>query len=241
MKFAHSIIYSIASGCWLACALAYGVAHADTACDKQPVKAERTQALGRDMIVNGVPTSVWRLEFAGSPDEVSNEFREYWTRDDVAAKGMRTPSGWLLAALDESCQYVLSLPKQAEGARTAGLLSVMRLSEDAVRHQVPDSSIRLPDGGKIISDVESRDPGQAGRTWLIQMPGRADDNAKRYSSQLSEQGWSTVATAPAYTFDGTQQIKGNALVMQRRDERLDAVFSDRNGQTEVVVNAARNR
>jgi hypothetical protein len=236
-----TLAQSIARGFLLACTLISGVAVADTACDKQPVKAVLTQAIGRDMIVNGVPSSVWGLEFAGSPADVSNEFREFWTREDVPAKGKRGPSGWLLSALDETCLYVLTIPPQPGGARTKGLLSVTQLSADTVSHRIPASAIPLPEGGKIISDVESRDPGQAGRTWLIEMSGRATDNAQRYSSQLSNEGWSTVAQAPAYQLDGSQRIMGNAMAMQRGGDRLDVIFSDRNGQTEAVVNAARNR
>ncbi|CAE6739294.1 hypothetical protein R75483_02588 [Paraburkholderia domus] len=231
----------IARCSWLAFALISGVAMADTACDKQPVKADRMQAIGRDMIVNGVPTSVWGLEFAGSPSDVSNEFREFWTNEGVPAKGKRGPSGWLLSALDDTCHYVLTIPPQPDGAKTKGLLSVMQLSGQAVRHRIPDSVVPFPEGGKIISDVESRDPGQAGRTWLVEMSGRASDNAQRYSTKLSDEGWSTVTQAPAYRLDGSQRIMGNAMVMQRGSDRLDVIFSDRNGQTEAVINAARNR
>jgi hypothetical protein len=237
MRFAKSFMRC----CWLAFALTSSVAMADTACDKQPVKADRMQAIGRDMIVNGVPTSVWGLEFSGSPTDVSNEFREFWTAEGAPAKGKRGPSGWLLNALDDTCHYVLTIPSTSDGARTKGVLSVIQLSSESVRHRIPDSSVPLPEGGEIISDVESRDPGQAGRTWLIEMSGRAGDNAQRYSNRLSGEGWATVAQAPAYLLDGSQRILGNAMVMQRGGDRLDVIFSDRNGQTEAVVNAARNR
>lgn len=235
MKLTHLI----SRICLFAGGFICATAMADTACNKQPVKAERTQAVGRDMIVNGVPTSIWRLEFGGTPDDVSNEFRDFWTHEDVPAKGQRQPAGWMLTALDDTCQYVLNVQTPRPGARTSGLLSVMNLSGNA-RHQIPDSATPLPDGGTVISDVESRDPGQAGRTWLIELPGRARDNAQRYSDQLSDHGWSMVAKAPAYVADGSQQA-GDAVVMQRGGERLDAVFSDRNGKTQAVVNAARNR
>jgi hypothetical protein len=234
-------IYSLARRLWPAwAALLSTAAFADRACDKQPVEAGHIQAIGRDMVINGVPASILSVEFAGSPDEVSNEFRAFWKREDVPAKGVRTSSGLVLSALDGACHYVLTIPSTPEGARTRGVLSVTRLGSGAAHHQIPDSAVPLPEG-RTITDVESRDPGQAGRTWLIQMSGRSGDNARNYGSSLSQQGWSTVAQSPVWTLDGSQRALGSALVMQHGNDRIDAIFSDHGGQTEAVVNATRNR
>jgi hypothetical protein len=232
---------SLVRGSWLACALISGPALADTACNKQPVPPQSVEAIGRDMIVNGVPTSVVGVQFAGTPDDVSKAFREFWTDQDVPAKGQSGPSGLLLSALDDHCLYVLTLPPQANSEGTRGLLSVIRLGSDPVRHQVPDSAVPLPDGSKTVSDVESRDSGQTGRTWLLEMSGNARENAQQYRDQLAEQGWLSVARAPSYQSGASQQNQGAAVVMQRGSDSVDASFSDRNGKTVAVVNATRNR
>ncbi|HEY3598002.1 MAG TPA: hypothetical protein VGL08_10895 [Paraburkholderia sp.] len=226
---------------WLTGALIPAHTAAATSCDRQPVKPERVQILGLDMLVNGVPTSVYGLEFAESPEQVSDEFRAFWTRDAVPAKGQRGPSGLLLTALDDTCHYVLLLAPQPRGAHTKGVMSVMRLTGGATRHLIPDSAVPLPQGGNTVSDVESHDPGQTGRTWIVDIGGDPAANAQRYSSLLTQQGWSTVAQAPAYRLDGSPRVQGNAVALQRGADRLDAVFSDRNGQTEAVVHATRSR
>ena len=237
MTIACPVLRAVALIC--AALLAHaGNAHA--ACDKQPVKAERVQAVGLDMLINGVPTSVRALDFAGTADEVSSAFREFWTQEDVPAKGIRGPDGLVLSALDGACLYVLTIPDAQEGAPTKGTLSVMQISRQKASHAIAGSAIPLPEG-TTISDVESRDPGQAGRTWLIQMSGNASDNARRYANQLAQQGWSTVAQAPAFQLDGSGRVLGSALAMQRGNDRLDAIFTARNGQTEAVINATRNR
>jgi hypothetical protein len=237
MTVARSTLLSLG----LALAFISSTAIADTACNKRPVKADRVQVIGRDMIVNGVATSVTSLEFAGSPADVSNEFRKFWTAENVAAKGRSGPGGLLLSALDDTCHYVLIIPSQPATSRTLGLLSVIRLGDDSIRHKLPDSVVSLPTGGKTLSDVESRDPGQVGRTWLIDMSGRASENAKSYGDLLVGQGWAMLSQAPAYQFDGSRKIKGSSVAMQRGTDRLDAIFSDQNGRTQAVVNVIRNR
>lgn len=237
MKFVHSTICCAA----LASVLSAGAARADTACSKQPVKPERTQAVGRDMIVNGVPMSILRMEFAGSPEDVSTEFRQFWTREQVAAKGRRGPSGLLLSALDGTCFYLLTIPSQPAESKTGGLLSVTRVGNEAANHQIPDSAVSLPVGSRTVTDIESRDPGQAGRTWLVDLSGRSAENAATYRRQLKEQGWSNIAQSPVYRLDSSGQVVGGTVVMQRGSDRLDAVFSDRNGRTQAVINATRNR
>ncbi|MGF6244470.1 hypothetical protein P3T42_006237 [Paraburkholderia sp. GAS38] len=226
---------------WLTCALVSGIAFAGPACNKQPVQTQSIEAIGRDMIVNGVPTSVVGIQAAGTPHDVSNEFREFWTREGVQIKAQVSPSGMLLSALDSPCLYVLSIPPQPDGARTRGLMSVIRLGGDPVSHQVPDDAIPLPEDGKTISDVESRDPGQSGRTWMIEMLGSARWNAQQYRSRLTAQGWSSVGLQPTYRLESGQSLPETAFAMQHRSDSLDASFSDRDGKTVAVINATRNR
>ncbi len=237
MKFARSI----AHGGLFTCALLSGAAMADTACNKQPVKAEHVQVIGQDMIVNGVPASMLALEFTGTAADVSNQFQDFWKQEGVPAKVQQGSSGRFLSALDDACSYVLTIPTQPEDGPVKGMLSVISLAGDTVHHQVPDSAVPLPDGGKVISDIESHDPGQAGRMWLIALGGRAADNAHQYRDKLTGQGWVSTAQAPTYQRNGSQQVQSGSVVMQRGPDRVDAIFSDRDGQTDAVVNATRNR
>ncbi|BFG75347.1 hypothetical protein PTKU46_33800 [Paraburkholderia terrae] len=207
------------------------------ACDRQPVHAERVQMIGRDMLVNGVPASVYGMEFDGTPDDVSNAFRAFWTRAHVPATGRRDASGMLLTALDGMCHYVLVIPPRVEGSRTKGLMSVMGLDGADAAHRIGASTVPLPQGARAVSDVESRDGRQTGRTWLLEVNGDTKDNAQRYARRLQEAGWRVVAQAPALRLDGSQRAMGDVLAMQRGSERIDAVFSKRNGRTEAVIHA----
>ncbi|CAD6517462.1 hypothetical protein LMG24235_00960 [Paraburkholderia sabiae] len=210
---------------------------AGPSCDRQPVHAERVQMIGRDMLVEGVPASVYGMEFNGTSDDVSSEFRAFWTRAHVPAMGRRDASGLLLAALDGACHYVLVIPSRGESGPTKGLMSVMRLDGTGAAHRVDASRVPLPSGARTVSDIESRDGRQAGRTRLLELSGEANDNARRYARQLEQTGWRVVAQMPALQLDGSQRAKGHALAMQRVGERIDAVFSNRNGQTEAVIHA----
>lgn len=225
----------------LASALITGTAAAGTACNKTPVQPQSVQAFGRDMIVNGVPTSVVGMQFAGTTDDVSKAFREFWNSEDVPTKVQPGPSGLLLSALDNRCLYVLSIPPQGNGDRTRALMSVIRTGSDAANHRIPNSAVQLPEDSKVISDVESRDPGQTGRTWLLDMPGDARWNATRYRNRLAMQGWSSIGRQPDYQSGGDPSTRGTAFAMQRGQDSVDVSFLDRDGRTVAVVNAIRNR
>jgi len=218
-----------------------GSSTASSSCDKTPVPPQSIQAIGRDMIVNGVPMSIVGMEFAGTIDDVSKTFREFWTREDVPAKGQTSSSGLLLSALDGSCLYVLNLPQQPESAHTRGLMSAIQLGKDPIDHRIPDSAVPLPEEGKVLSDVESHDPGQTGRTWILDMPRDARWNARRYHNALVIQGWAMLGRQPDFQSTGIESAQGTAFAMQHGRNSLDVSFSDRDGRTVAVVNATRNR
>jgi hypothetical protein len=235
-------VYHLARGVCIGSALLFsGNAVAGNACNKTPVQPQSVQAVGRDMIVNGVPTSVVGMQFAGTTEDVSRAFREFWIREDVPAKGRSNASGLLLSALDDQCLYILSIPTQNEGDHTRGLMSVVRLGSDQAKHRIPDSAIPLPEESTILSDVESHDPGQTGRTWLLDMPGDPQWNAQRYRNTLAARGWVNVARQPDYQSTGTRAAQGTAFAMQHGADSVDVSFSDRGGRTAAVVNAIRNR
>lgn len=235
-------VYHLARGVCIGSALLFtGNAVAGNACNKTPVQPQSVQAIGRDMIVNGVPTSVVGMQFAGTTEDVSKAFREFWIREDVPAKGRSNASGLLLSALDDQCVYILSIPPQGNGDHTRGLMSVVRLGSDQTNHRIPDSAIPLPEESAILSDVESHDPDQTGRTWLLDMPGDPQWNAQRYRNTLAARGWVNVARQPDYQSTGTRAAQGTAFSMQHGADSVDVSFSDRGGRTAAVVNAIRNR
>jgi hypothetical protein len=218
-------------------------------CDRLPVQPERVQVIGRDMLIDGMPTTIFGLEFAGSANDVSDAFRSFWTREGVPAKARLEASGLLLTALDGPCHYVLLIAPVREGPHARGLMSVMRLTGGDVTHRIPDDAVPLPQGAKRVSDVESSDPGQSGRTWIVRVAGDAAQQARRYSGLLAAQGWTAIAIAPAYTVDSTangaagsaQQVAGTAVAMQRGSDRVDAIFSGGNGNSaaQAVIHVTR--
>lgn len=215
-------------------------AAAGAACDKTPVPPRSSQAFGRDMIVNGVSTSLIGMQFAGSSGDVSNAFREFWIRDDVPAKGRADSSGLLLSALDGECLYLLSIPRGQNTSDTRGLMSVIRLDSKRADYRIPDSSIPLPEDARVMSDIESRDSAQTGRTWMLDIPGEPRWNAQRYRNNLAMRGWVNVGRQPDYQSAGSA-IQGVAFAMQRGGDSLDASFADRDGRTIAVIHATRNR
>jgi hypothetical protein len=120
-------------------------------------------------------------------------------------------------------------------------MSVIRLGDSEVGHRIPDSAVPLPEGSKVLSDVESHDPGQTGRTWLLGMSGDARWNAQRYRNSLVAQGWMSVGRQPDYQSAGKPTAQGTAFAMQHGRDSVDVSFSDNDGRTVAVINATRNR
>ncbi|HTJ26158.1 MAG TPA: hypothetical protein VMA36_08335 [Candidatus Limnocylindria bacterium] len=250
-RLARSVTNRVELYAGLLCALQPLAAAAQ--CDRFPVPPERVQVIGRDMLVNGIPTTIFGLEFAGSANDVSEAFRAFWTHEGVPAKARLESSSLLLTALDGPCHYVLLITPVSESPHAKGLMSVMRLAGADTTHRIADGAVPLPQDAKRISDVESRDPGQSGRTWIVRVAGDAAQQARRYSSMLAAQGWTAIALAPAYIVDGAvdgvidsaQQVAGTAVAMQRGSDRIDAMFSNGsgsgNGATQAVIHVTRIR
>jgi hypothetical protein len=233
--------YHFARGVCVTGVLCAWAVAAGAACNKVPLQPKSSQAIGRDMVVNGVPTSVVGMQFAGTTDDVSTAFREFWTGEDVPAKASASSSGRLLSALDGPCLYVLNIPPEQDGAHTRALMSVIRVGGGQANHRIPDSDVPLPENSKIFSDVESHDQGQTGRTWLLDLPGDARWNAQRYRNSLASRGWVSMGRQPDYQSAATPSIQGTAFAMQHGNDGIDVSFSERDGRTIAVIHATRNR
>lgn len=218
----------------LACAVCLASHAAAQTCDRMPVRAANVQTIGGDMLVNGMPAAVWALKFDMSVERVERAFRAYWDRIGLPTVGMTGARGRTMSGLDGVCQYVLELPAGQRGDTARGVMSVMRLDPVGVRYAVPASVAALP-VGRVLSDVESRDSGRVGRTWVIALPGRADEHAARYRDALARAGWRTMSSMTVPGSDD-RRAPSVGLAMQKGNYKLDAVFAGKTGQATAVIN-----
>jgi hypothetical protein len=218
----------------LACAVCVASHAAAQTCDRMPVRAATAQSIGSDMLVNGMPTAVWALTFDMSAERVEHAFRAYWDRAGLPTVGMTGARGRTMSGLDGACQYVLELPAGQHGDAARGVMSVMRIDPAGVRYAIPDAVAALA-RGRVLSDVESRDPGRAGRTWVIALPGRADVHAARYRDALVRAGWRTMVSTTVPHVDGGRP-PNVGLAMQKGNYKLDAVFAGQTGQATAIIN-----
>lgn len=208
-------------------------------CEREPVAAASTVWIGDDMQLDGRAMVVRALRFDRSARQVEREFQAYWDREGLPSMGTQGTRGRVLSGLDETCQYVLELQAGASGDTAQGLMSAMQLMPAAARRSIPESVAVLP-AGRILSDIESRDPGRVGRTWVIALGGRAEDGASRYRGELRREGWKTMVSMAPPPARGARSSDA-ALAMQRGAYRLDAVFTEQMGQTTAVINVMESR
>jgi len=215
-------------------------ASATDACSRPPLKPDAAAWLGEDTQVNGMPVAVASVSYKDSANEVARRYRAYWDDAGVASRALRSRKGWMITALEGECSYVLQLPEQP-GMRgmTSGLFSVMRLRQADLPDPVGARAMPLPPGGKVLSDVVSRDPMAMGRTVVLDLDGSARGTHQQYLARLRADGWRLLSDAAAPRLSGRPSPEGYATALQKEGYRLDASFMPNGAATRVVLNLAR--
>lgn len=222
------------SGAW--------AASATDACTRKPLKPDAAAWLAEDTIVNGQPVAVATVSYRQGTAEVARRYREYWNEAGVPSRALRSAKGWLITAIEDECSYVLQLPEQG-GRTTTGLFSAMRLRRADLPQPVDARAMPLPAGGRVMSDVVSRDPMAVARTVVVELDGSTARRAHdQYVAGLQDGGWRVLADAqaPRIAGGGTDRVAGGyAVAMQKEGYRLDATFLPAGGRTRAVINLAR--
>lgn len=228
----------------LAIATGAHAASATDACGRKPLKPDAAAWLAEDTVVNGQPVAVMSVSYKDSIAEVVQRYRAYWNDEGVASRALHSRKGWLITAVEGDCSYALQLPTQSGvTGMTTGLFSAMRLRQADLPQAVDARAMPLPSGGKVVSDVVSRDPMAVGRTVVLDLDGNSARRAHdQYLANLQANGWRMLADAraPRMARGSTGSTAGGyAIAMQKEGYKLDATFLPQGSATRAVINLAR--
>ena len=205
-----------------------------------PVRPDAGAWISQDTVVDGMPLAVMTVSYRDAPVEVVRRYKAYWDDAGIPSRGLRNKKGWIVTATDGECSYVLQMPAQPDPrGMAAGVYSAMRLRHSDTPTDVGSTALPLPLGGKVLSDVVSRDPMAVGRTVVVQLSGGAARARDVYVANLQAAGWRVLTNAKALGKGGSASGRGYGMALQKEGYKLDAAFVPNGASTQAVLNLSR--
>lgn len=233
--------------CWLTvlgCLSATGLAHAASSaasqCARMPLRPDVGAWISQDTVVDGMPLAVMTVSYRNTPGDVVRRYKAYWDDAGIPSRGVHNHKGWIVTATDGECSYVLQMPAQPDPrGMAAGVYSAMRLRKTDTPTDVGSAALPLPLGGKVLSDVVSRDPMAVGRTVVVQLSGSAARARDSYLANVQAAGWRVLSSAQALGKSTGTGRRGYGMALQKEGYKLDAAFVPNGASTQAVLNLSR--
>lgn len=179
-----------------------------------PPKA-KVQWVADNMRVNGVPTRVMQFQSQEGRNDIVEYYRAFWsggypTKPSVTALGAST-----VISQRHGPYFMTVKVEDASGGSSHGLIAVSRVGGSKVELNAGD--LPLMPGAKVVSVVESSDPGKHNREVVVLSRQTPQSVLQFYQSFYENAGWRQVqnndlsgsAKSPRGTFvvfarDGTE-------------------------------------
>lgn len=212
-----------------------------------PPRAQ-VQWVGDSMRINGIPTRILRFESSVSREEIVEFYRAHW----AAAPDMPPPA---VNEVDDAIvvgqghgPYFMTAKVRSRGREgSEGLLSVARIKGHKAK--LDAGEITVMPNAKILSVVESDDPGRTSRQIVTLAPAGVESVRRFYDTALKQRGWifvqeggpqaaATQAAAAKYPqVAGGGPTKGYFAIYQRALEELQlSAVPGAGGRTFLVAN-----
>jgi hypothetical protein len=193
----------------------------------------KVEWIASSMKVNGIPMRVMKFESEASRSEVVAYYTAHWT-GGYSTKPSVTPTADATVVGQAHGPYYMTVKVgDRPHDRSAGWIAVSQILGNRV-----DLSVRglpLMPGAKVVSVVESEDPGMVARQVLIVQDAGVDSAMKFYETALQGAGWQqiqkTISTAP--------HVGPNAsmAVFQRDQSQLSISAAQLKGQRGSSIDA----
>jgi hypothetical protein len=233
----HSMPGSIGRALLLVILLVAGAARAQTSQSwpsVPPPPHSKVQWVAEDMKVNGIPMQVLRFESTASRAEVVAFYVAHWsgaypTKPSVRPLGEATVVGQLHGPYYMTVKVV----GQANNA-SSGFISVSQLLGNAVERSAGD--FPLMQGARVMSVVESNDPGQKSREMVIEQDAGPAVAGNYYRAALENAGWKPAQRIEARP--GQPPLAGTFDIYRRDNAELSisVMPSDSGAGSSVIAN-----
>jgi hypothetical protein len=150
----------------------------------------KTDWVAQDMKVNGVPMRVIHFESTVSRAEVAAYYTAHWSggyrgKPSVQVQGDETVVGQMHGPYF----MTLKVDERPKGA-SEGFLSVSRIA--GVKADLSPGDLPLMPGARVVSVVESNDPGKRSRQLVVAQDAGVDMSANYYQATLGNRGWQVI-------------------------------------------------
>lgn len=221
----------------VSCLVANAVAHAATDWPSVPAPpSTHVEKVGDEMRVNGLPMRATAFESALAPQDVIKFYQNAWRSGTGEMSGEKHVADWTVIAYTESTFHTtVQVRARADGRGSTGYIGTT--SRDGSER--PDFSARglpQPAGSRVLSAVESDDPGRRNVQVTMLTPASVSASVSYYDSSLRRDGWQPEAQPkPAKTAGATRIY----ATYNRGPEQLDVVFSQDPSSGQTYINASR--
>jgi hypothetical protein len=154
-----------------------------------PPKA-KVEWVGDNLRVNGVPTRVMQFQSQARRAEVVEYYRAYWsggypTRPSIKALGAST-----VISQKHGPYFMMVKVEDAARGASEGLIAVSRVAGSKVELNAGD--LPLMPGARVVSVVESSDPGKNNREVVVINPQPLQSVLQFYQASYENGGWRQV-------------------------------------------------
>lgn len=196
----------------------------------------QAEKVGDEMRVNGLPMRATAFESALAPEDVIKFYQTAWRGRAGQVSDEKRVADWTVVSYTESTFHttVQVRPRQ-NGKGSMGYIGTT--SRDGTER--PDFSARglpQPAGARVLSAVESDDPGRHNVQVTMLTPMSVSSSASYYESSLTREGWSPESKPKPGKATGAEQIYAT---YNRGPEQLDVVFSRDPASGQTYINASR--
>jgi len=172
----------------------------------------RVQWVGDNMRVNGVPTRIQQFQSRAGRTEVVEYYREYWS-GGYPTKPSIKPLGAATVISQKHGPYFMTVKvEDGPGGASQGLISVSRMAGSRVEFN--PGSLPLMPGAKVVSVVESSDPGKTSREVVVLGSQPPQSVLQFYQGSYGDGGWRQVQSNEVAR---TARNPGGAFVVFARD------------------------
>jgi hypothetical protein len=196
-----------------------------------PPKA-RVEWVSDNMRVNGVPTRVMQFESTADRTEIVEYYRAFWSGGYPTKPSITPLDGSTVISQRHGPYFMTVKVEDAANGASQGLIAVSRLTGSKV--ELNPGGLPLMPGARIVSVVESSDPGKHNREVVVINSQPSTAVLQFYQASYGNNGWSQVQNNEA---SHAAKSPGGTFVMFARDgTEMQLSVTDRsNGQGCVLV------
>jgi hypothetical protein len=214
--------------CLLSCQVQAQIVNTWPSIDAPP--KSKVEWVGDDMKIHGAPARIQRFESSASVAEVIAFYQVLWNREKLpSVKSLAGP--WSIVGRQAGPYYLTVQSKPVKGGGSTGYLAVSRLT-DKVAPAKPSDWYSPPAGAKMVSNVESADPGHKSHHVMYFCELAPETSRSHILDQLTRKGY----VPDSMLDDPTRRKTEFAMAFRKPGDEIIVTVNSRGTGSALVLN-----